>query len=156
MKSAINANVASRDGTVIAHERTGRGPALILVDAAGHYREFSSFTGLIDLLAREFTVFHYDRRGRGASTDIAVRGCPQVDDLVALIEAAGGSAFVHAFLIRWPARAARRQRRSAHRPDGPARALIEQDEDRSAQRRFTTELPTSSMQASQHARWSST
>ena len=60
--------VMSRDGTSIAYERAGAGPALILVDAAGHYRDLSSFGGLIGLLAADFTVYHYDRRGRGAST----------------------------------------------------------------------------------------
>lgn len=60
--------VSSKDGTTIAYERTGAGPAVILVDAAGHYRDFSSFDGLIPLLSREFTVYHYDRRGRGASS----------------------------------------------------------------------------------------
>lgn len=141
MKSAINANVASRDGTVIAYERTGQGPALILVDAAGHYREFTSFTGLIGLLAREFTVFHYDRRGRGASTDtLPYAVAREVDDLAALIEAAGGSAFVYAFssgcLLALHAA-------NAGLPIARMALLeppIEQDEDRSAQRRFTTEL----------------
>ena len=102
-------------------------------------------------------MFHYDRRGRGASTDTPPYAVArEVDDLVALIEAAGGSAFVYAFssggLLALHAANAGLPIAS----DGPARALIEQDEDRSAQRRFTTELPTSSMQASQHARWSST
>lgn len=67
--STSGRTVTSDDGTTIAYERAGIGPALILVDAAGHYREFSSFGGLIGLLAADFTVYHYDRRGRGGSTD---------------------------------------------------------------------------------------
>jgi len=62
MSHPTNATVTSTDETVIAYERTGHGPALILIDAAGHYRGFSSFAGLIDLLASVFTVYHYDRQ----------------------------------------------------------------------------------------------
>jgi hypothetical protein len=54
--------VRSTDGTAIAYERVGAGPALILVDCAGHYREFSSFDGLVAPLAGHFTVYRYDRR----------------------------------------------------------------------------------------------
>jgi hypothetical protein len=57
------------DGTSIAFERSGAGPALILVDAAGCYREFGSLQPLAELLAADFTVVTYDRRGRGGSTD---------------------------------------------------------------------------------------
>jgi pimeloyl-ACP methyl ester carboxylesterase len=92
------ATVTSRDGTVIAYEKTGRGPALILVDAAGHYRRFSSFGRLIGLLATDFTVFHYDRRGRGDSGDtLPFAPEREVDDLAALIDDAGGSACLYAF-----------------------------------------------------------
>jgi pimeloyl-ACP methyl ester carboxylesterase len=92
------ATVTSRDGTVIAYEKTGLGPALILVDAAGHYRRFSSFDRLIGLLAADFTVYHYDRRGRGDSGDTPPFA-PQLeaDDLAALIDEAGGSACLYAF-----------------------------------------------------------
>jgi pimeloyl-ACP methyl ester carboxylesterase len=90
--------VTSKDGTSIAYEKAGTGPALILVDAAGRYREFSSFGGLIGLLAADFTVYHYDRRGRGDSTDTAPYAVErEVDDLAALIEEAGGSAFLYGF-----------------------------------------------------------
>ena len=65
----VTRRVTSEDGTVIAYQRTGSGPPLIPVEAAGHYRAFSSFTGLVGLLADRFTVVHYDRRGRGDSTD---------------------------------------------------------------------------------------
>jgi hypothetical protein len=53
-------SVRSADGTTIAFERSGAGPALILVDAAGHYRDLSSFTGLTELLA--FQVVDRPRR----------------------------------------------------------------------------------------------
>jgi pimeloyl-ACP methyl ester carboxylesterase len=141
MRHTSNATATSRDGTIIAYERTGQGPALILVHAAGHYRGFTSFGGLIDLLAPEFTVYHYDRRGRGASTDTQPYAVArEVDDLAALIDAAGGSACVHAFssggLLALHAA-------NAGLPIVRMTLLeppIEQGEDRSDQRRFTTEL----------------
>jgi hypothetical protein len=61
--------VRSRDGTSIAFERTGEGPALIMVDAALGFRGFGSMGPLAARLGTDFTVFTYDRRGRGESTD---------------------------------------------------------------------------------------
>ena len=90
--------VTSEDGTAIAYEQAGTGPALILVDAAGRSREFGSFGGLIGRLAADFTVYHYDRRGRGGSTDTAPYAVErEVQDLAALIERAGGAAFLYGF-----------------------------------------------------------
>lgn len=92
----IPSSVRSADGTTIAYERSGAGPALILVDAAGHYREFG-MRALAALLAANFTVFTYDRRGRGESTDTLPYAVQrEVEDLAALIDEAGGSAFVYA------------------------------------------------------------
>lgn len=90
--------VTSADGTSIAFERSGAGPALIAVDAAGSYRDFRPFPPPVELLAERFTVYVYDRRGRGASTDTPPYAIErEVDDLAALIAEAGGSAFVYAF-----------------------------------------------------------
>jgi pimeloyl-ACP methyl ester carboxylesterase len=90
--------VTSADGTPIAYERAGSGPALILVDAAGHYRAFSSFDGLIGRLAPHFTVYHYDRRGRGDSGDTPPYAVArEVDDLAALVADAGGSAYLYGY-----------------------------------------------------------
>jgi pimeloyl-ACP methyl ester carboxylesterase len=90
--------VHSADGTTIAFERTGAGPAVILVEAAAHYRAFSSFAGLAKLLAEHFTVYRYDRRGRGDSTDTLPYSVDrEVEDLAALVEHAGGSAYVYGF-----------------------------------------------------------
>jgi pimeloyl-ACP methyl ester carboxylesterase len=89
--------VTSGDGTTIAFERAGSGPALIAVDPAGSYRDFRPQRPPVELLAASFTVYTYDRRGRGQSTDshpYAVER--EVDDLAALVEEAGGSAFVYA------------------------------------------------------------
>ncbi len=90
--------VTSADGTSIAVEREGDGPALVLVDAAGSFRGFGPMGALPGALAPEFTVVTYDRRGRGESADTAPYSVDkEVDDLRAVIEAAGGSAFVYGF-----------------------------------------------------------
>lgn len=96
MDRAASETVGSTDGTLIAYERAGTGPALVLVDGAGHYRELSSFGGLIGLLATDFTVYHYDRRGRGGSTDTPPYAVErEIDDLAAIIDRAGESAFLY-------------------------------------------------------------
>jgi pimeloyl-ACP methyl ester carboxylesterase len=88
-------NVTSKDGTTIAFERSGSGPALILVDGALCSRTFGPSPKLAPLLSRHFTVYAYDRRGRGESGDTQPYS-PQreVEDLAALIAEAGGSAFL--------------------------------------------------------------
>jgi pimeloyl-ACP methyl ester carboxylesterase len=88
--------VISQDGTTIAYDRSGDGPALILVGGAFQYRAFDPRTGqLAELLAPHFTVYHYDRRGRGDSGDIAPYAVErEIEDLAALVEAAGGSAYL--------------------------------------------------------------
>jgi pimeloyl-ACP methyl ester carboxylesterase len=88
--------VASSDGTSIAFERYGAGPALVLVDAAGSYRDFRPLRPPVERLAAHFTVYLYDRRGRGASTDTPPYAVQrEVDDLAALLVEAGGSARVY-------------------------------------------------------------
>ena len=90
--------VTSKDGTTIAYEKMGQGPALILVDGALCYREFGPAKGIAKLLEPNFTVYIYDRRGRGESTDTKPYAVErEVEDLEALINAAGGSAFVVGF-----------------------------------------------------------
>ena len=85
--------VRSKDGTTIAYERSGNGPALILVDGALCSRAFGPSPKLAPLLARHFTVYTYDRRGRGQSGDTPPYSpAREVEDIAALIEAAGGSA----------------------------------------------------------------
>jgi pimeloyl-ACP methyl ester carboxylesterase len=87
--------VISRDGTPIAFERLGKGPALILVDGAMCSRAFGPMPKLAPLLAEQFTVFMYDRRGRGDSGDTKPYAkAREVEDIEALIREAGGSAFV--------------------------------------------------------------
>ncbi len=89
--------VLSKDGTSIAFDQSGQGPALILVGGAFQHRATDPRTAqLVALLAPHFTVFHYDRRGRGDSGDTAPYAVErEVEDLEALIDEAGGSAFVY-------------------------------------------------------------
>ncbi len=85
--------VLSRDGTAIAFDRSGQGPALILVGGATVTRQAEA--GLAAALAPHFTVFAYDRRGRGDSGDTAPYAVErEVEDIDALIGEAGGTAFV--------------------------------------------------------------
>jgi pimeloyl-ACP methyl ester carboxylesterase len=86
----------SRDGTRIAYERTGAGPALIAVDPAGSYRAFRPMRPPVEALAADFTVYQYDRRGRGESTDTPPYAVErEVEDIAALIAAAGGTAYLY-------------------------------------------------------------
>ncbi|MFJ4204613.1 alpha/beta fold hydrolase [Streptomyces sviceus] len=81
----------SRDGTPIAYERTGQGPAVILV--SGAMSTGGTVAPLSLPLSERFDVLVYDRRGRGASGDTAPYAVArEVDDLAALIETAGGEA----------------------------------------------------------------
>src|SRR5512137_163645 len=85
--------VTSKDGTAIAFDKTGQGPAIILV--GGALSDRSAAVPLASLLAPHFTVFAYDRRGRGDSGDTAPYAVErEVEDIDALIDTAGGSAFV--------------------------------------------------------------
>ena len=88
--------VRSADGTAIAFETTGKGAPLILVGGAFCDRSArASGTPLAALLGQRFTVFSYDRRGRGDSEDTPPYATDrEVEDLSALIAEAGGSAFV--------------------------------------------------------------
>lgn len=88
--------VISKDGTSIAYEQMGSGPALILVDGAMCHRAFGPMRPLSALLEPHFTVYIYDRRGRGESGDTAPYAVErEVEDIEALINLAGGSAFVY-------------------------------------------------------------
>jgi pimeloyl-ACP methyl ester carboxylesterase len=83
--------VTSKDGTTIAYDRSGTGPAVILV--CGGSVDHTSNAPLAALLAEHFTVFNYHRRGRGASGDTAPYAVArEVEDIDAVITAAGGSA----------------------------------------------------------------
>jgi pimeloyl-ACP methyl ester carboxylesterase len=94
---STSGTVRSADGTVIAYSRAGAGPAVVLVDGALNDRAMNGPNPrLAAVLASEFTVFTYDRRGRGESGDTSPYAVErEVEDLQAVIDAAGGSAFVY-------------------------------------------------------------
>jgi len=87
--------LTSTDGTAIAYDRAGTGPAIVLVDGALCRRSFGPMPKLAALLSQRFSVYMYDRRGRGESGDNATYSVArEVEDLAALIRVAGGSAGV--------------------------------------------------------------
>src|SRR6266516_4150044 len=85
--------VRSADGTNIAYDQLGKGSALILVGGALEQRAMDSETAqLAPLLAQHFTVLHYDRRGRGESTDTQSYAVErEIEDIDALITEGGWS-----------------------------------------------------------------
>ncbi len=86
--------VTSKDGTAIAFDKTGHGPAMILV--SGALGDRMAAVSLTPRLSPYFTVLAYDRRGRGDSGDTAPYAVErEVEDIEALIKEAGGSAFVY-------------------------------------------------------------
>ena len=80
----------------IAFDEIGSGPPLVLFDGALCSRSIGPSTKLAAALAEHFTVFTYDRRGRGDSEDTAPYAVErEVEDLEAVVGAAGGSACVY-------------------------------------------------------------
>ena len=88
--------VTSKDGTRIAFDQSGEGPAIILV--VGAFNDRATGAPLTRSLEQHFTVFNYDRRGRGESGDTAPYAIEhEIEDLEALIAQAGGSACVFGY-----------------------------------------------------------
>lgn len=85
--------VTSKDGTTIAYDQTGSGPAVILITGALGVRYDQA---MVDLLSEHFTVINYDRRGRGESSDTAPYAVQrEIEDIEALIEVAGGASALY-------------------------------------------------------------
>lgn len=86
--------VTSSDGTRIAYDKLGSGPAVILV--CGGSVDRTSNAGLAEVLSAQFTVYNYDRRGRGDSGDTAPYAVArEIEDIAAVAGAAGGSAYLY-------------------------------------------------------------
>src|SRR5215211_1997746 len=86
--------VTSSDGTTIAFDRLGKGPPVIVVGWQLCDRALTRPTA--EELAKHFTVFNYDRRGRGDSGDTAPYAIErEIEDIGALVTEAGGTAFVY-------------------------------------------------------------
>ena len=87
-------HVTSKDGTSIAYDKLGGGPPVILV--CGGSVDRMSNAGLAEVLAHSFTVYNYDRRGRGDSGDTAPYAVErEIEDIQAVADAAGGAAFLY-------------------------------------------------------------
>ena len=86
--------VTSKDGTKIAYDVYGAGPAIVLVDGATATRAFGGSTELARNLAeRGFTTYAFDRRTRGESGDTQPYAVArEIEDIEALIDQAGGMA----------------------------------------------------------------
>jgi len=90
------AAVTSKDGTRIAFDAAGQGPAMIVV--VGAFNDRATGAPLARAMERHFTVFTYDRRGRGESGDTAPYALErEIEDLAALIAHAGGSARIFGY-----------------------------------------------------------
>ena len=87
--------ISSPDGTKIAYDPEGTGPALILIDGAMCTRSSGAKPELVSLVSRHFTVYSYDRRGRGDSGDtLPYAADREIEDIEALIDDAGGTAYL--------------------------------------------------------------
>ena len=85
--------IFSKDGTKIAYDKTGQGPPLIIV--AGAFQGRMAMAAYAEPLSKHFTVYNYDRRGRGESGDTQPYAIKrEIEDIDALIQEAGRSAFV--------------------------------------------------------------
>jgi pimeloyl-ACP methyl ester carboxylesterase len=90
------ATLVSRDGTRIVYDHLGAGRPLIMVGGALSDRSHPTVQHFASVLARYFTVFKYDRRGRGDSGDTPPYEAErEFEDLQAVIQAAGGPVFLH-------------------------------------------------------------
>ena len=89
--------VTSKDGTRIGYSVVGAGPAIVLVDGALCWRASGPSGPLAEQLKDRFTVYSYDRRGRGESGDTQPYAIArEVEDLTAVIDAAGGKVVIYA------------------------------------------------------------
>ncbi len=86
----------SRDGTTLAYDVHGHGPPLIYITGASCFRSFKPVLDDAKAFASEFTVYNYDRRGRGDSGDTPPYAIErEVEDIEAMIDAAGGRAHLY-------------------------------------------------------------
>jgi pimeloyl-ACP methyl ester carboxylesterase len=86
--------VTSADGTAIAYETLGTGPALLFIDGAMCYRDFGPARAVAAALADHYTVHIYDRRGRGQSGNtLPWAEDREIEDIAALLKEAGGQAY---------------------------------------------------------------
>jgi len=88
--------ITSHDGTTLAYDVYGSGPPLIYITGASCFRSFWPIVHDAKAFAQAFSVYNYDRRGRGDSTDTQPYAIArEVEDIAALIDAAGGRASLY-------------------------------------------------------------
>jgi pimeloyl-ACP methyl ester carboxylesterase len=86
--------VISKDGTSIAYNLQGSGPAIVL--ATGGLDDGTENAPLATELAQHFTAYNYNRRGRGQSGDAPPSVVErEIEDIEVLIAEAGGSAHLY-------------------------------------------------------------
>ncbi len=86
----------SKDGTILAYDTFGDGPPLIYIAGATCFRSYAPIREDALAFASEFTVYNYDRRGRGDSGDTPPYALErEIEDIEAMIEAAGGTAYLY-------------------------------------------------------------
>jgi pimeloyl-ACP methyl ester carboxylesterase len=86
----------SKDGTSLAYDVYGSGPALVFITGATCFRSFEPVLHDALVFAQAFTVYNYDRRGRGDSGNTLPYSMErEIEDIEAIIEAAGGSACLY-------------------------------------------------------------
>ncbi|MEP6986379.1 MAG: alpha/beta hydrolase, partial [Chloroflexota bacterium] len=87
-------SVSSKDGTKITYDQLGQGAPVVLV--SGGSVDKGSNASLADELAKHFTVYNYDRRGRGESGDTQPYAVDrEIEDIEAVIDSAGGKAYLY-------------------------------------------------------------
>ncbi|MFG0211766.1 alpha/beta fold hydrolase [Brevibacillus porteri] len=86
----------SKDGTTLAYDVYGSGPALLFITGATCFRSFEPVLHDAHVFAEQFTVYNYDRRGRGDSGNTLPYAYErEIEDIEAMIDAAGGTAYLY-------------------------------------------------------------
>ena len=87
-------SVTSKDGSLITFDQLGQGAPVVLV--SGGSVDKGSNLSVAEELAKHFTVYNYDRRGRGKSGDRQPYAVDrEIEDIEAVIDGAGGKAFLY-------------------------------------------------------------
>jgi pimeloyl-ACP methyl ester carboxylesterase len=85
--------ITSKDGTMIAYQRSGVGPPLVLVH--GTTADHTRWAPVLPALEHHFTVYALDRRGRGGSGDAEPYAIErEFEDIVALVDSIEEPAFL--------------------------------------------------------------
>jgi pimeloyl-ACP methyl ester carboxylesterase len=86
--------LTSKDGTAIAYQRAGAGSPIVIIGGALVDHRF--YAPLAEELAKDFTVYNFDRRGRGHSADTEPYAVQrEIEDVAALVAHAGEPVVVY-------------------------------------------------------------